>query len=129
MLKTGSKRFKADPSISTGVPPAAQTYLVAERPKRVGRLSTPLRVLGNLLMITGLLTLLGIGGWYGYTTWENQRFVEELATKPGVIVAPATGVTAAPTVAALPTPLPPLNDAGTTTIAQEMLGVADRPAK
>lgn len=42
-----------------------------------------LRVVGNLLILVGLLLLLGIGGWYGFNTWSNKQFEEKVITKWG----------------------------------------------
>ena len=62
-----------------------------------------MRIIGNLFIAVGLLTLLGIGGYYGYTEWDNQQYRQKLvqnfgenAYEPAVVTTPATAV---PTIA------------------------------
>lgn len=62
-----------------------------------------LRILGNLLIFAGLVMLLSIAGWWGYTQYEIQQFMA---------AAPDRGITIEPTAvagtdAAEMTPLPP----------------------
>jgi sortase A len=81
---------------------------------RVRRSGGAMRLVGNLLIVAGLLMLLGIGGWYGYTQWENNRYKEELASRFGpAAVDPPISTTARlePTVTP-PPPLPSLNPLG-----------------
>jgi sortase A len=78
-------------------------------PRQSGR---KLRILGNLLIFTGLLMLAGIGGWYGYTQWSSDRFKQELTEKFGsAAVEPPVNLTPQPT-APLPPP-PRLSNIGT----------------
>jgi sortase A len=87
-----------------------------------------MRLVGNLLMITGLLMLLGIGSWYGYTWYSNEQFLRDGAAKGLVIeptVAPELAGQAAPSATAeLPPPPPRLlttetNPAGTSAASVE----------
>lgn len=87
-----------------------------------------MRVLGNLLIITGLLTLLGIGGWYGYTQWQNDQFIHSFAAKgykldPTVAPTPQA-VTAAAPVAPTSTPLPLLSISNPT--AKQWTGIVNQ---
>ncbi len=78
-------------------------YLVPDKKHRVRRSGPAMRIIGNLFIVVGLLTLLGIGGYYGYTEWDNQQYRQKLvqnfgenAYDPAVVTAPATAVPTAP---------------------------------
>src|SRR5829696_1157769 len=103
---------------------ATDRYLQADTKVQVHKPRRGVRVVGNLLILAGLLMLLGIGGWYGYTQWNIQRdkdrFVEQFgpdAVDPPVV---ADAPTATPT---MPPPLPALNNQD---IGTSMLGVLTR---
>src|SRR5688572_8193924 len=75
--------------------------LVSDKKHRARRSGGALRIIGNLFIAVGLLTLLGIGGYYGYTEWDNQQYRQKLvqnfgenAYEPAVVTAPATIVPA-----------------------------------
>ncbi|HST03911.1 MAG TPA: sortase [Chloroflexia bacterium] len=88
---------------------------------RVHKAFSPVRFLGNLLIVGGLLLLLGVGGWQGYIAWSNNQQLSSFHDE-GVVVEPTldpstqaglpieTPITSA---AALPEPPPPnLNPGG-----------------
>jgi sortase A len=56
-----------------------------------------LRLIGNLLMVTGLVMLVGIGAWYGWSWYSNEQFLREGASR-GLVIEP----TAVPSVAGQP---------------------------
>lgn len=76
---------------------------------KVKRPFSPVRLIGNLLIVSGLLMMLGIGGWYGYSQWDNQQTLSRIAaefptstTAPVVAAAPkATAIALAPAVSDL----------------------------
>jgi sortase A len=80
---------------------------------RIRRGFSPIRLIGNLLILSGLLLLVGIGAWQGYTWWSNQQFLEnssEAGWRIETAIEPAAGdVTEVvlPTATALPQPPPP----------------------
>jgi sortase A len=83
-----------------------------DRKGRVRKPFSPMYLLGNLLIVGGLLMLLGIGGWYGYTWYsteqQRQQFVEKFgsdAIEPPVAAQVADAAT--PTVVVKPTTPPP----------------------
>jgi sortase A len=61
------------------------------------------RLIGNLLMIVGLVMLLAIGAWYGYAWYSNEQFLRDGASK-GLVIEP----TVAPAISGevVPTPEP-----------------------
>jgi len=74
-------------------------YPVSGKKQKARRSGSVLRVVGNLFIAVGLLTLLGIGGYYGYTEWDNQQYRQRLvqnfgadAYEPAVVTEPATPV-------------------------------------
>jgi sortase A len=80
------------------------------RPRPANRGVSRLRAAGNLLVTAGLLMLLGIGGWYGYTQWSTAQHIDEVQAKFGPSAfEPALNSTPKPTIVPLPTPLPVLN--------------------
>ncbi len=96
---------------------------------RVRKSFSPVRLIGNLLIFSGLALLLGIGGWQGYTWWSNEQFKQE-AILAGVSVEPtlttaqlADGVQ--PTATAQPQPPPP--DLHNVPGITSWVGVLDRP--
>src|SRR5215211_1262548 len=102
-----------DDSNLTGPKPAApvivgdeHSYLYLDAKGNVRRRSRPMRILGNLLIAIGMLTLLGVGGWYGYQQWDQSRFIEEFAAEGGIIDPPAVVDANVPTPTS--TPLPPV---------------------
>lgn len=65
------------------------------------------RLIGNVLMIAGLVMLLVIGGWYGYTWYSNEQFLREGASK-GLVIEPTVAPASAGGAVATPAPdLPP----------------------
>lgn len=105
MIRLGTNKLKVDRSdAGGGYAPARE--IVAEKghvsTRRSGALA---RIVGNLLIVSGLLMLLGIGGWYGYTQWSNEQYKERLAARFGVsAVEPPAGLAPTPTT---PTPAAP----------------------
>ncbi|MEO5953242.1 MAG: sortase [Chloroflexia bacterium] len=98
---------------------------------RVRRSFSPVRLIGNLLIISGLALLLGIGGWQGYNWWNNQQFLQN-AKSSGVLVEPTLSVAQqsdapVPTATAVSQPPPPdlHNPAGIGIVP--WLSVLDRP--
>lgn len=99
--------------------------------KHQARKSVPfLRVLGNLLILTGVLLLLGIGGWWGSQMLTIQQDYQDFSRK-GVVVDPtidarlavqATPDRAAAAAAAVATATP------TVVIAFQSLNVTPTPA-
>ena len=84
---------------------ATGRYLLAGQGVRVRKRGRLVRAIGNILIIIGVVMLVGIGGWYGYTQWDNQRFKEELAARGG-LVEPPLAVEETPT----PVPAPPATE-------------------
>jgi sortase A len=123
MIKLGiNKRKASKPEVLPASDKSA--YVQVGGRVRVHRRGKALRVLGNLLILTGVLMLLGIGGWYGYTQWNNERYKEELVAKfgPGSVDPPLVAEEPTPTPY-IPPPLPVLND---TDIGTGMLGIINR---
>ena len=60
-----------------------------------------MRIIGNLFIVVGLLTLLGIGGYYGYTEWQSQQFKQKLIAEIGPNAVEPSG----PPATAVPTPV------------------------
>jgi len=84
---------------SLGATPEEAQRLVSNKKHRTRRSGSAMRIIGNLFIAVGLLTLLGIGGYYGYTEWGNQQVRERLvktfgenAYEPAVVIAQATAV-------------------------------------
>jgi sortase A len=93
MIRVGIKRRKQlapAPGVSQVEQIAADPqYILASQATSLSKRAKPVRLLGNLLILAGLLMLLGIGGWYGYTQWDNQRQLDEIAQKfPESVKAP-----------------------------------------
>lgn len=88
--------------------PSAQ-YLEADKKVRVRKRGRFVRLVGNLLILTGVLMLAGIGGWLGYREWDNQRFIQQVQSEygPGAMEPPVAQVSPSPTV---PRPTPKLGD-------------------
>ena len=85
-----------------------------DRKGRVRKPFSPMFLLGNLLIVGGLLMLLGIGGWYGYTWYsteqQRQQFVEKFGSdsiEPPVEASAAGAGAITPTVIVQPTAPPP----------------------
>jgi sortase A len=83
--------------------------LQMDRKGRVRKPFSPMFLIGNLLIIGGLVLLLGIGGWYALQTYTNNQFQQELAAKGGEEPTPLPGIAAEnlPTPAPQPTTPPP----------------------
>ena len=102
--------------------PDERQFLVAGAAPKVSTGAKPIRIIGNLLIVIGLLLLVGIGGWYGYTQWDNQRQKEAIATKFGANsieppVAQAMQSTPVAPTPTLPPPQPILNPAASNPLA------------
>ncbi|MGA7730216.1 MAG: sortase [Chloroflexia bacterium] len=78
---------------------------------RIRKSFSPIRFAGNLLIISGLFLLIGIGAWQGYNWWSNQQFLDnssangwriETTINPGEVAGAVM-----PTATALPQPPPP----------------------
>ena len=109
MLGLGSRKLK----MQAPAQPAEEKqegearYLVSDKKHRARRVGSPLRLIGNLLIVFGVLLLLGIGGWYGYTQWSNDQYVAQVTQEFGQdVFEPPLEATPKPTIAALPTPIP-----------------------
>ncbi len=113
MIKLGLNR--RNQIADTGAGTDGSPYLVAGQAPRLSTRFKPARFLGNFLIIAGLVMLVGIGGWYGYTQWDNQRQKDEIAQKFGKDhvdpTANQAAASAAPTVG-VSAPLPALNNLG-----------------
>jgi sortase A len=97
------------------------TAVGASRPVPARRQARVLRVAGNILIAVGLMMLVGIGGWYGYTWWSNEQFKQQLVAEFGPqALEPQLQATPLPTTPP-PAPLPNLNKSS---IAAGMLGLA-----
>jgi sortase A len=121
MIRFSSKKLKSPaPDIATPSPETAPTVLA---PARVRRSGGPMRLIGNLLIVVGVLMLAGIGGWYGYTQWSNDRYKQELVSEfgPQAVDPPVTTSADLHPTATVPPPLPVLNNIGT-----GMLGIANK---
>lgn len=78
---------------------------------RVRKSFSLVRLIGNLLIISGLALLLGIGGWQGYNWWSNEQFIQN-GKSTGMHVEPTLSVAQlsedpVPTATAVPQPPPP----------------------
>jgi len=80
-----------------------------DRKGRVRKRFSPTFLIGNLLIVGGLLLLLGIGGWYAIQTYTNNQFEQEFAAKGGQLPTPVAAVANndLPTPTAEPTTPPP----------------------
>jgi sortase A len=106
MLKIGAGKSRGRLEGITNPSVGVDGYIVSDG-KHQARKPVPfLRVLGNLLIIAGLALLLGIGGWWGYTQYENQRFLEQ-ATQGGLLVEPTVDVAALVSGSVTPAPSAP----------------------
>src|SRR5438309_956270 len=68
--------------------------LQMDRKGRVRKPFSPMFLIGNVLIIGGLLLLVGIGGWYALQTYTNNQFQQELAAKGGEEPTPVPGIVA-----------------------------------
>lgn len=130
MLGLGSRNLETqkltEPPEET--PEGQARYLVSDKKHRARRVASPLRLVGNVLIVFGVLLLLGIGGWYGYTTWSNQQEAEQIVGKFGVeAFEPPLEATPKPTIAPLPTPIPLANLTGPSSIATQMGTIIPTP--
>src|SRR5262245_44202344 len=113
MIRIGISRRKQPESATPATPTPTmiqagdRQYLVAGDASTLSKRVRPVRLLGNLLIIVGVLMLLGIGGWYAYTQWDNQRQLDDIAARfPGSVKADITDDPAGtPSPVATPTPL------------------------
>lgn len=121
MIKLGRAKASVDGGAgkaTSHIDPSHLHYI--DRKGRVRRRSGPMHVLGNLLIIVGVLMLIGIGGWYGYREWDNHQFVETTSKKFGDhAFEPAANLTPVPTIE-LPRPLPVLANTGLGTGVQSL---------
>src|SRR3712207_1394028 len=101
MLKIGTGKSRshlegiANPSVGEDGYIRSDSKLQARKPVPF------LRILGNLLILAGLALLLGIGGWWGYTQYENRQFLisSGVTVEPTVDVASLASITGSPTPA------------------------------
>lgn len=115
MIRANLGRSKKQALGTVPAPSEPGGYLVGDA-KHQARKPVPfLRVLGNLLILSGVLLLLGIGGWWGYQTWSVQTEVgvfrdkgvlvdptvdaQLMAALPGGSVTPAPSATSIPVIA------------------------------
>jgi sortase A len=84
---------------------------------RVRKPFSPMFLIGNLLIVGGLVMLLGIGGWYAFQTYSNNQELQQFQQE-GVLIDPtpvAEAVGAAlPTPSVVATVPPPKLDTGPT---------------
>lgn len=73
MIRVGRKKLQPQAPPVPIVQAGDAQFLVSDKKRNARRESPFLRVLGNLLILAGVLMLLGIGGWYGYTQWNTQE--------------------------------------------------------
>src|SRR5580765_4095845 len=85
MIRVGITRRKPTEPAPQVVPTQVgeRQYLIAGQAPTLSKRAKPVRILGNLLIVAGLLMLLGIGGWYTYTQWDNQRQLDEITQRFG----------------------------------------------
>ncbi|HEX8231336.1 MAG TPA: sortase [Chloroflexia bacterium] len=126
MLKIGTNKSR---SHLEGIanPTAGEDGFLRSDSKLQARKPVPfLRILGNLLIVAGLALLLGIGGWWGYTQWENTQSLDR-AVQGGLVVEPTIDVAALGSNPATPTAAPPTP---TTAIIEELKDLTNdaRPA-
>jgi sortase A len=131
MLGMRKLKTQTPPPVVDSAQEGEVRYLVSDKKYRARRVGSPLRLIGNLLIVFGVLLLLGIGGWYAYQQWSTEQEKAQLSEKFGddTIVPPVEAPprpTAIP-VAALPTPLPLLNNTAVP-LATQIVGVANTPA-
>ena len=90
-----------------------RNYIRVEEKAHLRRRGGVMRLVGNLLILTGVLMLIGIGGWLGYREWDNQQYLQRVQQEFGSGKF-EPNMADLPTPA--PTPLPPppqLNDQAT----------------
>ncbi len=110
----------------TAEPSVDDQQAVAVPRRKAVRMSRPMRLLGNLLIVAGVLMLFGIGGWYAYTQWDNQQYEQRLIQKfgPASVNPPVQAAAPEPTATAqAPAPLPVLYNKD---IVKGMLGIANK---
>jgi sortase A len=83
LLNTFSKIHGTSLTIQTGDTQELTISKTVSTGSRVART----RLIGNLLMVAGLVMLLVIGGWYGYTWYSNEQFLREGASR-GLVIEP-----------------------------------------
>lgn len=124
----GTKKLNEDNAGTPVVEADAPRYLVPDTARKSKREGTGLRIMGNLLITLGLVMLLGIGGWYGYTQWSNAQYVELAEQKWGAdVFEPSLAATPAPTLPPLPTPLPVLTGGSSATQIGNIDKQAEKP--
>src|SRR5919197_686892 len=74
-------------------------FIGVEEKAHLRRRGGAMRLAGNLLIITGVLMLVGIGGWLGYREWDNQQYLQQVQQEFG-------SGKFEPNMADLPTPAP-----------------------
>jgi len=110
MFREGTQRREKEAALV----PEGEGYLFIDKRGRVRRGAVRMRIIGNLLIVAGLLMLLGIGGWYGYSQWENDQFKQKLIREigPGAVEPPVASVLEATPSATVSAPLPVLTGTG-----------------
>ena len=93
---------------------------------RVRKGFSPVRLIGNLLIFSGLALLLGIGGWQGYNWWSNEQFKQD-AINAGVLVEPTPLISAGVLPTATTQPQPPPPDLHNGPGVNDWLNVINRP--
>lgn len=81
MIRTGRKKLEAQVPPIPIVQAGEAQFLVSDKRRNARREAPFLRILGNLLILTGVLMLLGIGGWYGYTQWNAEQTRKDVETR------------------------------------------------
>jgi sortase A len=81
---------------------------------RIRRSFSLVRFLGNVLIVSGLTLLIGIGAWQGYNWWSNDQFLKNASVNGWVVEPTITPSSVVASDAALPTAtaepaLPPPN--------------------
>src|SRR5947209_7402736 len=105
MIRFGSNKLKSTPPDFAA--PSTETKPTVLVPARARRSGGAMRLIGNLLIVVGVLMLAGIGGWYGYTQWSNDRYKQELASKfgPAAVDPPVSSSVSVEATATTPPPL------------------------
>jgi sortase A len=86
MIRIGIKRSKTEASTQGAANWAApEGYLISDKKHQARKPLTFLRILGNLLILVGVVMLLAVGGWWGITNWQNQQFEQSFIAGGGVV--------------------------------------------
>src|SRR5947209_1864008 len=100
MFKTGVRKNQALPEPGAATPETIEPRFIAlEANAHLQKRGGVMRLVGNLLIVIGVLMLVGIGGWLGYREWSNQQDRQRIQAEFGA-------GKFEPSIADLPTPVP-----------------------